>query len=58
MKTESGRLSPKQIEVHGQLTKFGNMVVVCRSLDDFKEIIGDWVAQSENVAYALPNGLK
>ena len=37
MKTQTGRLSPRQSWVHEELNKAGHMVSVIRSLEEFKE---------------------
>jgi hypothetical protein len=42
VKTETGRLSPAQIDLHKRLTDDGCSVAVARSVSDALEIIVDW----------------
>jgi hypothetical protein len=39
MKTDKGKLSEKQIKIHSKLKDAGNAVEVCRSVEEFKEIV-------------------
>lgn len=39
MKTDKGKLSEKQIKIHEKLKEAGNAVEICRSLDEFKNIV-------------------
>jgi hypothetical protein len=47
MKTGTGALSPDQIKEHGRLQDAGNKVVVCRSLEEFKCAVMDYLKASE-----------
>ena len=42
VKTQTGRLSPAQLDLHKRLTSNGSSVAVARSVDDALEIIVDW----------------
>ena len=42
VKTQTGRLSPAQLDLHKRLTSNGSSVAVVRSVDDALEIIVDW----------------
>lgn len=39
MKTDKGRESDQQLRIHECLRNAGNMVVTCRTLDEFKSVI-------------------
>lgn len=39
LKIETGRQSPAQIEFQQRVEKLGHLYFICRSLDEFKEII-------------------
>lgn len=43
MKTEKGRQSERQKEFQKNLTDLGGLYVVCRSFDDFKQTIDDYL---------------
>lgn len=42
VKLEGEQLEPKQVEVHGWLTAWGQKVAVCRSLEDVGETLAAW----------------
>lgn len=46
MKTASGRQSPAQREWQAEVEGTGGRYVVCRSLDDFKKVIDDYLGVS------------
>jgi hypothetical protein len=43
LKTETGRQSPEQIEWQKQAENAGNKYVVCRSVDEFINIVNDYL---------------
>jgi hypothetical protein len=46
MKTPTGKLSPEQKEVHIKLVSEGYKVIICRSLEDFKKEIKEYLKNS------------
>jgi hypothetical protein len=42
MKTDKGKLSEKQIKIHTKLKDACNAVEVCRSLEEFKEVVNNY----------------
>lgn len=42
LKTETGRLSPSQIECHADLADAGFRVATCRSIDDVRNTLRGW----------------
>lgn len=43
MKTRKGRQQESQKEFQRRVETLGHKYIVCRSLDDFMEMVGDWV---------------